>query len=164
MSVDAATITTIPRLEGESNRAYEMRVRYVTMGPQRSIDKVGAQEGNKRASGRITQWSQQFDWAATARAWDDQRAAEVSAQAAADYRARLEQHRADAAKYGEALCGVAVAMLAQLSSVSKQIDYSPAALATIARALTTGLDLRAHALDLDRLMPSLTPRGEGDDA
>ena len=157
MTTDTPT-TTIPRLEGESNRAAEARRIYVEMGPSRSTAKVAQRLGKSKTL--TDRWSAQYDWAATARAWDDQRAAEVSAKAAADYRARLEKHRSDAATYGEALCSVAVNMLTQLNKVQKDIEYSPAALATIARALTTGLDLRAHALDLDRLLPALTQGGD----
>ena len=167
MTTDAPAIT-IPKLEGETPRAYAARVEYLTMGAGRSLDKVvaGQEGGKKGARGNNTtveNWSVKYGWKAAASEYD-QTVATLAAQAhAAEYRARLEQHRADAARYGEALCGVAVEMLAQLRDVRKSIEYSPAALATIARALTTGLDLRAHALDLDRLMPSLTPR-EGEDA
>jgi hypothetical protein len=155
MTTDTPT-TTIPRLDNESSRAHEARRIYVEMGPQRSLDKVGQYLGHKGASGIVTRWSRQYDWAATARAWDDQQAAMASMRASAEYQEHLAKQRDDAMNYGIALCNVALQMLNQLKAVQKDIDYTPAALATIAKALTTGLDLRAHALDLERVIPTLS--------
>jgi len=153
------TATVISRLEGESNRAYDMRVRYVTMGPSRSIDKVAAQEDGKRAARYIQRWSQQFDWAATARAWDDQRAAEVAAQAAEDYRKGIEDYRERYSKSGRGLHALASAYMNKLGQRIKDLDSSeitPGRLAldvrTVASALQVAGDLEAHALGIDRLL------------
>jgi len=160
MTSTPATIT-IPRLDEETPRAYAARVEYLTMGPQRSLDKLA---GHKRGTSGVSNttaenWSVKYGWGAAAAAYD-QTLANLAARAHAEsYQRDLEAHRADAMQYGRALCGVAVAMLAQLQAHHKAIEYTPAALATIARALTTGLDLRAHALDLDRLLPTLTSEG-----
>jgi hypothetical protein len=152
-TTDAPTIT-IPRLDNESTRAHEARRAYVEMGPGRSLDKV-AQKLNKSAT-LMGRWSGQYDWAATARAWDDQQAAMASMRATAEYQEHLKAQRDDAMNYGKALCAVAAQMLTQPQKSHKDIDYTPAALATIAKALTTGLDLRAHALDLERIIPTLS--------
>lgn len=157
---------TIPKLDGETPRAYAARVEYLTMGAARSLDKVAGQKGGK-SGGRVNNttvenWSRKYGWQAHAASYDATIATLAAQAHAEEYQRDLAAHRADAMRYGQALCGVAVEMLTQLRGVSKTIDYSPAALATIARALTTGLDLRAHALDLDRLMPALTPQGADD--
>ena len=161
MTTDTAT-TVIPRLENESSRAYEMRIRYVTMGPSRSIDKVGLQSGDKRAAGYIQRWSVQFDWAATARAWDDQRAAEVAAQAAEDYRKGIEDYRKRYGGSGKALQNIAAVYMQKLSQRIKDLDSSeitPGRLAldvrTVASALQVAGDLEAHALGIDRLLQQL---------
>jgi hypothetical protein len=166
-TTDTATTTVIPRLEGESNRAYEMRVRYVTMGPGRSIDKVGQQSSDKRAAGHIQRWASQFDWAATARAWDDQRAAEVSAAAADSYRRELEDHRERYGKAGKALHNLAAAYLNKLAQRIKDLDSSEIKagrlaldVRTAAAALQIAGDLEAHALRVADLLPKLD---SGDD-
>jgi hypothetical protein len=152
-TTDTPTIT-IPRLDNESNRALEARRIYVEMGPGRSTAKVGQQLG--KSKDLMDRWSARYDWAATARAWDDQQAAMASMRATAEYQEHLKAQRDDAMNYGKALCAVAAQMLTQLQKSHKDIDYTPAALATIAKALTTGLDLRAHALDLERIIPTLS--------
>lgn len=77
------------------------------------------------------------------------------AEHAEQYKRDLEAHRKDAMKYGKALCGVATEMLTTLLKQQKTIDYTPAALATISRALIVGLDLQAHALGLNVLLSQL---------
>lgn len=158
MSEVATIDVTLPRLEGESARAYSARVRYVTMGPQRSIDKVGQQLGYKsaRPPGHLTRWSQQFDWVGSARAYDEQVAFLSTRRAAQRYLDDLEEHRERYQRSGKALHGVAVEMLTRLRSSSTSIEYTPAALSTIARALTVAADLEAHALRVADLLPRLT--------
>lgn len=154
---------TIPR-QGESDRAYRAKVEYVTLGSERSLERLRQKLGKRSSYIRqLQEWSSQYGWVDAARQYDDTVLTLRTVEAAEQYRRDLEAHRADAMRYGQALCGVAVEMLTQLRGVSKSIEYSPAALATIARALTTGLDLRAHALDLDRLLPTLTPEGARDE-
>lgn len=153
-----STTITIPRHADESARAYAARVAYVTMGPQRSLDAV-AQKSAKSLP-LMKRWSVAHDWQATARAWDDQQAAAIAAEAAAAYRADLEEHRKRYQQSGKALHGVAVEMLTQLRQSARTIEYTPAALATISRALTVAADLEAHALRLGELLPKLS--GDGD--
>jgi hypothetical protein len=154
---NAATIE-IPRLPDESSRAYEARVRYVTMGPERSIDKVAHQRGIKTGSRSTTllEWSRQYGWVESARQYDEQQAFLTIQEAAAAYRKDLEEHRDRYGKSGKALHAVAVEMLTQLRASAKSIDYTPAALSTIARALTVAADLEAHALRIADLLPKLS--------
>jgi len=151
-----ATIT-IPRQPNERAERHEARVLYLTMGADRSLAHVSQKLG--KSTDLMARWSAADGWAEQARSYDSTLANLAARAHAESYQRDLEAHRADAMQYGRALCGVAVAMLAQLQAHHKAIEYTPAALATIARALTTGLDLRAHALDLDRLLPTLTTEG-----
>lgn len=157
MTTTRTVTIELPRLPGESNRAYAARVEYVTMGAGRSIER--AARNNTKTIPHYKVWSAKYNWVDHARAYDDQIAYLTIQERAAAYKADLEAHRQEAMAYGKSLCGVAMEMLAELRNARKSLDYSPAALATVARALTTGMDLRAHSLQLDALIPRLT----GDD-
>lgn len=148
---------TIPRQPNESNRAYAARVEYVTAGPQRDLRSL-AQKLNKSLT-IVGRWSGEYGWVESARQYDDTVAALAIQQAGEQYIADLEGHRKSAMQYGQALCGVAAEMLAQLRNRKQELEYTPAALATIARALTTGMDLQAHALRLAELLPKITTDG-----
>lgn len=145
----------VPRLDGETPRAYAARVEYLTMGAQRSIDKVAYQKGIKAGSRSSTllEWSRQFNWVEHAARYDQALAAVAVAEHAEQYRQELEEHRQRYQKAGQALYGVAISMLSQLRAAP--VEYTPAALSTIARALTTAGDLEAHALRIADLLPKL---------
>jgi hypothetical protein len=168
----SATIE-IPRLPDESSRAYEARVRYVTMGPERSIDKVAHQRGIKTGSRSTTllEWSRQYGWVESARQYDEQQAFLTIQEAAATYRKDLEEHRAKTMKAGGDLFTVAQALLVQCGRAIRgqqiegkdgklytipAMELTPTTLATAARALTTALDLEAHALRIADLLPKLS--------
>jgi hypothetical protein len=158
MTTTEAPSITIPKLEGETPRAYAARVEYLTMGAGRSLDKLRQNHGKTTATytRQVENWSAKYGWQAAASEYD-QTVATLAAQAhAVEYQEHLKAQRDDAMNYGKALCAVAAQMLTQLQKSHKDIDYTPAALATIAKALTTGLDLRAHALDLERIIPTLS--------
>lgn len=160
---------TIERLPDESPRAYQARVEYVTAGPDRSTAKVGQRLG--KSKDLMDRWSARYDWAATARAWDDQQAAAAIQEAAERYRADLEAHRKKAMEAGQGLYTVAGRLLKKLDAALSSprqvegadgklyalhgIDFTAATLTTVSRALQTALDLEAHALGVDRLLPSL---------
>lgn len=152
--------TIIPRLPDESARAHAAKVRYVTMGPQRSIDKVGQQLGYKSATppGHLTRWSAQHDWQATARAWDDQQAALVAQHASQQYLADLEEHRRRYQQTGRSLHTVAGKLLKRLDALaaSSDLELRPTDLGTITKAMQIAADLEAHALRLADLLPRLT--------
>ncbi len=170
-------VQVVPRLEEESSRAHAMKVAYVTMGPERSLEKL-RRKYNKNTSylRQLAEWSTQYDWAATARAWDDQQAAAAIQAAADQYRADLEAHRKKAMEAGQGLYTVAGQLLKKLNAALASprqvegkdgklytlhgIDFTAATLTTVSRALQTALDLEAHALGVDKLLPSL----EADDS
>lgn len=173
---------TIPRLEEEGSRAYAARVEYVTAGPQRSLEKL-VERAQSAPKARPTQrlatlkrWSSKYDWVDHARRYDDTLAG-IAAQEAADaYRADLEAHRKKAMEAGQGLYTVAGRLLKKLDAALSSprqivgedgklytlhgIDFTAATLTTVSRALQTALDLEAHALGVDKLLPSL----EADDS
>lgn len=154
MTAAPATID-LPRMHSESSRAYAARVSYITMGPQRSTAKVAQTLGKTKTL--MDRWCERYQWVEHARRYDDAMAASTIQEAATQYRADLEEHRKRYQQSGRALHGVAVEMLTRLRSSTATIEYTPAALATISRALTVAADLEAHALRLADLLPNLTP-------
>lgn len=164
---------TIPRHEGESARAYAARVEYVTAGPGRSIDKVGQQRGNKKAtpSGLITRWSSTYGWVKSAEQYDNTLATLHAQQAGQRYLEELEDHRARYQKAGKDLYATATGLLGQCVRAIRgeaikgedgktylipAMELTPATLSTVLRALTTAADLEAHALRLGELLPKLS--------
>lgn len=153
------SITVIPRLESESAKAHAAKVAYVTMGPQRSLDKLRQQIGKTAAYVRqLEAWSSQHDWQATARAWDDQHAALVAQHASATYLAEVEEHRQRYQQVGKALYTVAAKLLKRLDNAAADpaLELRPTDLGTLTKALTTAADLEAHALRLGDLLPTLS--------
>lgn len=166
--------TIVPRLDQESARAHAAKIAYVTMGPDRSLEKTRQRLGKDSAgyTRTLEEWSTKFDWPATARAWDDQQAAAVIAAAAEVYRKELEDHRRRYGDAGKALYQVAAQVLKQLSQIAGQqpmviegkdgkfykvsgLELTPATLTTAARAMTIAADLEAHALRLGDILPKL---------
>jgi hypothetical protein len=153
---DTATIE-IPRLPGERAERHEARVLYLTMGADRSLDAVRQKLGKSKEL--IERWSAADGWVEQARNYDSTLANLATRRAADSYLHDLEEHRERAGKAGKALYGVAVEMLGKLRAAP--VEYTPATLATIARALTVALDIEAHALRVADLLPKLD--GGGDD-
>lgn len=151
----------LPRLPEESAKAYAARAAYVTMGPERSLDKLRQQYGKTAAYTRqLEVWSSRFDWQEHARRYDDTLAGIQAQQAAQQYLAALHEHRERYQRVGKALYAVAMAMLADLNAQRADIKPNGNSLATISKALTTAADLEAHALGLDHLLGTLTPPDE----
>jgi len=155
MTTETPTIE-IPRLDGESSRAYDARVRYITMGPQRSIDKVsGAQKDGKRSVRYVFGWSERFNWVDHARRYDDAVASLFISRATSEYQQQLEQQRQQAFSLGTEMLDAARAMLADIMARRQQMDYRPGDLAIVAKVAMAGLEARSHALNIDRLMEAM---------
>lgn len=164
--------TIIPRLPNESARAHAAKVAYVTMGPDRSLEKARQKSGKKAAYVRqLEEWSSQHDWQATARAWDDQQAALVAQQASAQYLADLEDHRQRYQQFGKDLFQLARGLMGQCAIALRgrtiidkdgkewhipAMEMTPTAIAMAMRAGLAAADLEAHALRLADLLPTLS--------
>lgn len=152
------TTIEIPKQAGERAERYEARTLYLTMGANRSQEHVAQKLGKSRQL--IGRWSAEDGWAEQASNYD-QTLANLAARAhAAQYQEDLKEHRERYQKAGKALYGVATQMLASLQKSQSSIEYTPAALSVIARALTTAGDLEAHALRVADLLPRLTDDSE----
>jgi hypothetical protein len=166
------TTIELPRLEGESSRAYQARVEYVTMGAGRSIDKLTDQQGRKRGSERsrsttLLEWSRKFNWVDSARQYDEQMAYVTIQEAQTQYQDDLQAFRAKYAKSGDDLHKVASVMLATFAQqiqgkkiVDKEgkthvlpgMEMNVSTLGQIKAALQTAADLEALALRVESLL------------
>jgi len=171
MTSTPATIT-IPRLDEETPRAYAARVEYLTMGPQRSLDKLaGHKRGTSGGSNTTAEnWSVKYGWVQSARLYDQALAGVAVHRHRAEYDAALEAHRTKILDKTAGLTRildmlenqVARAIVGQVIEgkdgktylVSKMaIDVS--ALAALVRGRLTVADMEAHALDIPGLRAAL---------
>jgi hypothetical protein len=173
---DTKLTIELPRIEGESARAYAARVEYVTMGAGRSIEKLADQRRIKGGSKAITplrEWSIKYGWVDSARQYDEQ-VSYLTVQEAADrYRADLEAHRKRASDAAQGLYTVAGQLIKAMNQALANprkiegkdgkiytlhgVDLNASAYSAAVRGMQTALDLEAHSLGIDQLMPSLTP-------
>lgn len=179
---DPTTTTSIeiPRLDGETSRQYAARVEYLAMGPGRSLVKLAEvlrQKRGKTAVRSLEEWSSAHRWREHAAAYD-RMLADLAAQAhARQYQHELEKHRDRARKVSGELYDIARALLMQCGrAVRGQVikgadgneytipamDLTPATMNTAMRGLLAALDLEAHALGVDELLPRIV-RPEGDE-
>lgn len=165
------TVSTIelPRIEGESARAYAARVEYVTMGPQRSLE-ILSQKYTKNIQ-LFKKWSAQYGWVESAKKYDSDMAYITVNEAAERHRADLEAHRKEAMDSGRVLLQLANGLAKTLSDALQQpriiegkdgkkytlhkVVADAATLTTIGRAYTAALDLKAHALGVESLLAQL---------
>lgn len=145
-----ADISTIERLPDESAKAYQARIEYVTMGPERSTAKVGQRLG--KTKDLMDRWSSRHDWQATARAWDNQQAAALQAHAAEQYRADLADYRKRYRELGKGLWQAAAVLTARLAKEARTMDLGPGALALAGNAAKTAADLEALALRVEHVL------------
>jgi hypothetical protein len=166
-------VSTIERLPDESARAFRARVEYVTMGPDRSLEKTRQRLGKSAAGYKrvLEEWSTRYDWQATAQGWDNQQAAAQSQEAADRYRADLEAHRKRASDAAQGLYTVAAQLIKAMNQALANprkiegkdgkmytlhgIDLNASAYSAAVRGMQTALDIEGHALGLSELMPKL---------
>jgi hypothetical protein len=141
------------QLPTESAKAYAAFVAYCEMGSQRSQEAVSQQLAKSRQI--ISRWSAQHHWQERVRQYD-------AALARATMEARIEQYKQDVAEHGERyrkvgreLHDAARVLLLELLRRKNDLDYSPALLGTIVRAVEAGSNLEAHSLSLDKLLAQM---------
>jgi hypothetical protein len=170
----ASPTTTIelPRIEGESARAYQARTQYVAMGPQRSLERLRQQIGN-RSVRYLEIWSSQFGWSDSARQYDEQVAYLTIQDAASQYQEDLKAFRIKYGKAGDDLHKVSTAMLSLFARhlqgktvvdkdgnkhVIPAVEMNANTLGQIKSALQAAADLEALALRVEGLLSE--PRSE----
>lgn len=140
----------LPQYENETQQAYKARVLYVCMGPERSIRKVAEQLGKQRQYlGRL---SALHGWIECARQYDEMLANIQIQQKSAEYRAQIGEHRQQAMVVGSELMDMGRAMAAEIMQRMSKMHYKPSDLQTAVKAILYGMDMRAHALELDRIL------------
>lgn len=177
--MDKATTTIeLPRIEGESARAYSARREYVLMGPQRSIDKVAVnQKGIKSGSRSSTllDWSRKYNWVESARQYDDTLVGIAVQEAAEQYQDDLKEFRIKYGKAGYDLYKVAQGMLALFARnlqgqkiegkdgkvyIIPAVEMNANTLGQIKAAFQTAADLEALGLRVEHLLNNDQPRNE----
>lgn len=146
------TTIELPRLPDESTKAYQARVEYVTMGPQRSQEAVSQKLGKSRQL--MYRWATQYDWSKSAREYDEQ-ISYITVQEAADaYRADLADYRKRYGDMGKALYGSAAKMLKRINTSldNGSIPLGPNAIVSVLNAAKTAADLEALALRVEHLL------------
>jgi hypothetical protein len=127
------------------------------MGSQRSLEKTRQKIGKESAGyiRTLDRWSSQHRWQERVRQYD-------AALARAGMEARIEQYKQDVAEHGERyrkvgreLHDAARVLLLELLRRKDDLDYSPALLGTIVRAVEAGSNLEAHSLSLDKLLAQM---------
>jgi hypothetical protein len=141
------------QLPTESSKAYAAFVVYCGMGSQRSQEAVSQQLAKSRQI--ISRWSAKHRWQERVRQYD-------AALARVGMEARIEQYRQDVIEHGERyrkvgrdLHDAARVLLFELLRRKDDLDYSPALLGTIVRAVEAGSNLEAHSLSLDKLLAQM---------
>lgn len=150
----------------ESAQAYEAACAYFAMGADRSMEHV-SQKLSKSVP-LLKRWSAQHEWVARSREYDAALAVDIAAEHTARHLADLEAHRKKSMEAGQALYAVAGQLIKQLNYVLANpkkiegkdgkiytlhaVDMTASTFGIAARALTTALDLEAHALGVDRIL------------
>jgi hypothetical protein len=152
----------IDRRDSDTPKAYAALLDYAAMGPARSLDTLceryrsGADPAPPtRRLTSLKDWSRQHDWQQRVQAYDDALALEASDRHTARYIADLEAHRKRASDAGEAIYITATKLLRRMNNELEELEITPATLGVLLRAYTIGLDLEAHALGIDQLLPEL---------
>ena len=141
------------RMEGESGKAYQARITYLLLGPQRSIAKAAQTIRDREPSNTdirlFGEWSAKFKWTEQAEDYDSAVAYLAACQELdtylTDVKAYYAQHRA----VGRELHDTALIMLGELKNRAANLRYTPQTLLTIARSLEVAADLEGLALRLD---------------
>lgn len=168
------TTIELPRIDGESARAYAARVEYVTMGAGRSLESL-SQKYTKNIQ-LYKQWSAKYGWVESARQYDEQVAYLTVQESAEKYRADLEAHREKAMTSAKNLLALANALTRIYADALQQpqkikgadghmytlhkVAVDTGTLTTIGRAMTSALDLEAHALGVDTVLGKLDSDSE----
>jgi hypothetical protein len=152
----ATTTIELPRIEGESARAYAARVEYVTMGAGRSIDKLAVQNGIKTGSrvSRYLEWSRKYGWVESAKQYDEQMVYVTIQEAQEAYRADLADYRKRYGEMGKALYQAAGLLLRRVVAQAGSMDVGVGSLTLITNAAKTAADLEGLALRIETLLNS----------
>lgn len=155
----------IPRLDDESQRAYNARVAYITAGNGRSLEKLFR---NSTKSAQIPRhvkgWSSRFEWVEHAKRYDETLASLAARRKAQQYIEDVEKYQDEYNKTGKAMLVTGLKLLKGLEETldkMKKDDWkeyiTPQMINAMIRMFALSADLRANALQLDALIERLSP-------
>lgn len=167
--------TIPPQNPNESARAYEAFCQYAEMGAaDRSVR--GVAQRLHKSNTIIGRWSREHDWVERCRAFDQSVAADIAQAHTKRYLTELEAHRKKSMDAGQALYSVAGQLIKSINYALANpkkiegkdgkfytihsIDLTASTFQVAARAMTTALDLEAHALGVDDMLGKVA----GDDS
>ena len=158
------------QLAAESAQAYEAACAYFSMGADRSMDAVAKRLS--KSSQLMKRWSALHSWVDRSREYDTALTKEAAAAHTTRYLADLEDHRKRSSEAGKALYQVAGVLLRRLNEQAGRepkriegkdgkwyeipgMELNANTLSIVRGAFQTSLDLEAHALGIDEIMPKL---------
>jgi hypothetical protein len=148
----------LPQYENESPQAYEARVLFVTMGINRTIRKVAEKLGKHPSA--LGRWSMLHGWLECAKQYDETVLNLEVQQRSHEYRQAIAAHRSEAIEVGDELLVLGRSMAKEIMQRMSKMRYKPSDLQTAVKAILYGMDLKAHALELDRLLERDTTDGD----
>jgi hypothetical protein len=157
-------MASVERRADDTVKSYAALCDYCAMGSARSLEQLheryrsGTDPVPTRRLTSLKDWSRSQDWQARARAYDDMLQQEAQEAHTAKYLAALEAHRLRAAEAGQGVYIVATRLLRRMNEELDQLELTPATLGVLLRAYQTALDLEAHALGIDQVLPELEQR------
>lgn len=145
----------IAQLPDETDKAYDAFLRYLNMGPERTIAAV-ARQINKHAT-QLKDWATDNRWVERVRQHNAQVAREAQKRATEDYLKDVQEHRDRYMRTGKELHALSRALLGKVAEGlnNGDIPINTGTLNTVARCFQLSVDLEAHALSLDKLMTLL---------
>lgn len=138
----------IPRLDGESIKAYESRVAYITMGHNRSLERVQQKYNRSNTKSRIGQWSSKYDWVEHAKRYDETLASLAARRKAQLYIEDVEKYQKQYKQTGEALLVMGLKLLKRFEDNINTLELTPQAMNALIRLIALSAELRANALQL----------------
>jgi hypothetical protein len=159
--------TPLDRLPNESAKAHKALLIYADLGSDRSLEKTRQALGKDSAGyvRTLETWSAQHRWQERVMEYDAMLAQERQRRMTEDYLASIAEHRERYRQVGKDLYAVGRGLLVKIARAMENSEYpiNNATLNTVVRALTLGAETEAHALSLDRLLPTLDYADDDDE-
>jgi len=148
----------LERLPDESVKANSALLAYASLGPGRSLEKLRQKYGKNAAYTRqLERWSSQHNWQERIKIYDTEMAREHQRRISEQYLRDLEEHRDRYGQTGKELYVVSRVLLGKLAQAMQddELPLNTASLHAVVRSLQLSVELEAHSLSLDRLLPML---------
>lgn len=143
-----------PQLENETDGAYRAFTLFCQQGDRRSSTRVATEMS--RARSLISRWSAKYSWIERARDYDlSVHAGKNPEYEGRNYADEVRRHQEESLRISKNLRYLGLKMIRRFNEVVDRMKMEPKDLGTIAKIFTVAMDLEAHALQLDKLIPAL---------